>query len=109
MNYQKCTKCVAHDNADKPVFINDEELSLGKKSEMLKTPLNLNFRNNFCSFGTKIFNLEISCDWQNGRYEIAFVQGQERIQCNNPVNDTPCSLNLCKVLIRVAFFRALAC
>ena len=37
MNYQKCTKCVAHDNADKPVFINDEELSLGRKTEILKS------------------------------------------------------------------------
>ena len=35
------------------------------------------------------------CNWESGRYEISFVQGQIRVDCEN--NKTKCGVNLCKV------------
>jgi len=37
---------------------------------------------------------ERECNWENGRYEISFVQGQDRIDCTQ--NLTQCGIDLCK-------------
>lgn len=41
------------------------------------------------------------CNWESGRYEISFVQGQIRVDCEN--NNTKCGVNLCKCDEQLAF------
>ena len=36
----------------------------------------------------------VECNWENGRYEISFLVGRERIFCEQNAND--CGINLCK-------------
>jgi len=39
-------------------------------------------------------NGQQECNWENGRYEITFVQGQTRVDCIQNSND--CGTNLCR-------------
>ena len=37
---------------------------------------------------------KVECNWENGRYEISFIQGQQRVDCS--ANANKCGVNLCK-------------
>ena len=38
---------------------------------------------------------DVECDWENGRYEISFQAGSDRVFCD--LNKSDCGVNLCKV------------
>ena len=40
---------------------------------------------------------DVECNWENGRYEISFQAGSDRVFCDLNKND--CGVNLCKVNI----------